>query len=539
MSKILLSANHIVQYFGERKILEFEKLNVYEGDHIGIVGGNGVGKTTLLNILSGELIPDEGSVIREVPVSYFKQFRDRAEQVDLQKCRKLGLTGKLSREHLSGGEMTRLGLAAMNKDSLLTFADEPTANLDADGVELCCQMLEQCSTLLLISHDRAVLNRLCTRIVEVRDGCLYFYTGNFAAYHEQREQAFKRQEFEYQQYRSEKSRLEKAARQRSQASKSVRKAPSRMGNSEARLHKREAGEKMEKLDNARKAILSRLEQLEVKEKPREMAQVWIDFSLTDPPANREIVMGDHITFSYGKKLIFENASFSLPKGSKTALIGPNGAGKTTLMELIWSGATGIRLVPKAKIGYFKQNLDTLDLSKTVLENVMETSVQSEKTMRGILARLLIRREDVFKKVSVLSGGERVKLAFAKLFGSPANLLLLDEPTNFLDMPAIEALQQMVEDYEGTVLFVSHDRTFLEECATRILRIEDRKLISFDGNLTEWEKKQIESKSEKKMDKLLLELRLADVISRLSTPNCQNKEELEKEFEQLIAQKNAL
>lgn len=539
MSKILLSANHIVQYFGERKILEFEKLNVYEGDHIGIVGGNGVGKTTLLNILSGELIPDEGSVIREVPVSYFKQFRDRAEQVDLQKCRKLGLTGKLSREHLSGGEMTRLGLAAMNKDSLLTFADEPTANLDADGVELCCQMLEQCSTLLLISHDRAVLNRLCTRIVEVRDGCLYFYTGNFAAYHEQREQAFKRQEFEYQQYRSEKSRLEKAARQRSQASKSVRKAPSRMGNSEARLHKREAGEKMEKLDNARKAILSRLEQLEVKEKPREMAQVRIDFSLTDPPANREIVMGDHITFNYGKKLIFENASFSLPKGSKTALIGPNGAGKTTLMELIWSGATGIRLVPKAKIGYFKQNLDTLDLSKTVLENVMETSVQSEKTMRGILARLLIRREDVFKKVSVLSGGERVKLAFAKLFGSPANLLLLDEPTNFLDMPAIEALQQMVEDYEGTVLFVSHDRTFLEECATRILRIEDRKLISFDGSLTEWEKKQIESKSEKKMDKLLLELRLADVISRLSTPNCQNKEELEKEFEQLIAQKNAL
>lgn len=539
MSKILLSANHIVKYFGERKILEFEKLTVYEGDHIGIVGVNGVGKTTLLNILSGELTPDEGSVIREVPVSYFKQFRERVEQVDPQKCRKLGLSGKLSREHLSGGEMTRLGLAAMNKDSLLTFADEPTANLDADGVELCCQMLEQCSTLLLISHDRAVLNRLCTRIIEVKDGHLHFYTGNFTAYHEQREQDFKRQEFEYQQYRSEKSRLEKAAYQRGQASNSVRKAPSRMGNSEARLHKRAAGEKMEKLDNARKTILSRLEQLEVKEKPQEAPQVRIDFSLTDPPSNREIVMGNHITFGYGKDLIFENASFSLPKGSKTALVGPNGVGKTTLMELIWSNAPGIRLVPKAKIGYFKQSLDTLDLSKTVLENVMETSVQSENTMRGILARLLIRREDVFKKVGVLSGGERVKLAFAKLFGSPANLLLLDEPTNFLDMPAIEALQKMVADYEGTVLFVSHDRTFSDSCATRILRIEGRKLISFDGNLTEWEKKQMESKSEKKMDKLLLELRLADVISRLSTPNCQNKEELEKEFEQLIAQKNAL
>ena len=209
------------------------------------------------------------------------------------------------------------------------------------------------------------------------------------------------------------------------------------------------------------------------------------------------------------------------------------------MELIRSGASGIRLVPKAKIGYFRQSLDALDPDKTVLENVMETSVQSESTMRSILARLLIRREDVFKKAGVLSGGERVKLAFAKLFGSPANLLLLDEPTNFLDMPAIEALQKMVQDYEGTVLFVSHDRAFSDACATRILRIENRKLLAFDGNLTAWENKQAEAKSEKKIDKVLLELRLAEVISRLSLPNCSDKEELEKEFAQLIAQKRAL
>lgn len=539
MSKILLSAHHIIQYFGEQKILEFEKLTVYEGDRIGIVGTNGAGKTTLLNILSGELVPDEGTVTRAVPVNYFKQFRAPEAQADPQKCRELGLSGKLSRERLSGGEMTRLGLAAMNPGSLLTFADEPTANLDAEGVELCCRMLEQYPTLLLVSHDRAVLDRLCTRILEVKDGQLHFYTGNFTAYQKQRAEAFQRQEFEYQQYRSEKVRLEKAARQRSQASQSVKKAPSRMGNSEARLHKRAAGEKMEKLDSARKTILSRLEQLEVKEKPQQAALVHIDFSLTDPPANREVVTGSHVTFGYGNNLIFENASFSLPKGSKTALIGPNGAGKTTLMELIQSGAPGIRLVPKAKIGYFQQSLDALDPDKTVLENVMETSVQSESTMRGILARLLIRREDVFKKAGVLSGGERVKLAFAKLFASPANLLLLDEPTNFLDMPAIEALQKMVQDYEGTVLFVSHDRAFSDACATRILRIENRKLLAFDGNITAWENKQAEAKAEKKIDKVLLELRLAEVISRLSLPGCENKEELEREFKQLIAQKRAL
>lgn len=539
MSEILLSASHIVRYFGERKILEFEQLTVYEGDRIGIVGANGAGKTTLLNILSGELTPDEGTVMRRVSANYFKQFQARAEQADPQKCRELGLSGKLSRKRLSGGEMTRLGLAALNPGSLLLFADEPTANLDAEGVEHCCRLLEQYPALLLVSHDRAVLDRLCTRIIEVRDGQLHFYTGNFTSYQKQREEAFQHQEFEYRQYRSEKARLEKAAHQRSQASRSVKKAPGRMGNSEARLHKRAAGEKAEKLDSARKLILSRLEQLEAKEKPQQAALVHIDFSLTDPPANREVVTGSRITFGYGNNLIFENASFSLPKGSKTALIGPNGAGKTTLIELIRSGAPGIRLVPKAKIGYFKQSLDALDPNKTVLENVMEASVQSEGTMRGILARLLIRREDVFKKAGVLSGGERVKLAFAKLFGSPANLLLLDEPTNFLDLPAIEALQKMVQDYEGTVLFVSHDRTFSDACATRILRIENRKLLAFDGSLIAWENKQAEAKSEKKIDKALLELRLAEVISRLSLPGCENKEELEKEFAQLLAQKRTL
>ena len=135
------------------------------------------------------------------------------------------------------------------------------------------------------------------------------------------------------------------------------------------------------------------------------------------------------------------------------LLGPNGAGKTTLMELIWSGAPGIRLVPKAKVGFFRQGLETLDLNKTVLENVMETSVQSENTMRGILARLLIRREDVFKKAGDLSGGERVKLAFAKLFGSPANLLLLDEPSLGLAPIIIQQIFQIIQRNNKSLVVV--------------------------------------------------------------------------------------
>lgn len=537
MPRTLLSANHVVKYFGERKILEVEQFTVWEGDRIGIVGSNGAGKTTLLNLLSGELQADEGVIQRNVPVTYFQQFGKGNQNADPKALREFGLADKLDRETLSGGEQTRLRLADVEENALLTFADEPTANLDAEGVELCCKRLENCSTFLLISHDRAVLDRLCNKIVEVRDGKVTVYPGNFSAYREQREKREQREWFEYEQYRKERDRLTSAMRQQAERSRGVKKAPKRMGNSEARLHKRSAGESAEKLDNARKALQSRLERLEVHEKPRDIPETAIDFSLTDPPANRDVITGSRLQVRYGENRIFENAAFSLPRGSKTALIGPNGAGKTTLMNLIAANGPGIRIVPKAKIGFFRQGLENLDLEKTVLENVMEDAVQSEQVMRGILARLLIRRDDVYKKAGVLSGGERVKLSFAKLFGSPANVLLLDEPTNFLDMPAIEALQQMVCDYEGTILFVSHDREFTDRCASRLLRIENKKLLAFEGNLTQWEERQNAPREGKKeIDRALLELRITQVIAQLSTASGEEKERLEEEFRHLIAQR---
>ena len=537
MPKTLLSASHVVKYFGDRKILELDQFTVWEGDKIGVVGSNGAGKTTLLNVLSGELQADEGTIQRNVPVTYFQQFGTGDKHADPKALRELGIADKLQREALSGGEQTRLRLASVEENALLTFADEPTANLDTEGVELCCKRLESCRTFLLISHDRAVLDRLCNKIAEVRDGKVTVYPGNFSDYREQREKREQREWFEYEQYRKERDRLTSAIRQQAEKSRGVKKAPKRMGNSEARLHKRSAGESAEKLDNARKAIQSRLERLEVHEKPREVPEAAIDFSLTDPPANRDVITGSRLQVRYGENRIFENASFALPRGSKTALIGPNGAGKTTLMNLIAANGPGIRIVPKARIGFFRQGLENLDLEKTVLENVREDAVQSEQVMRGILARLLIRRDDVYKKAGVLSGGERVKLSFAKLFGSPANVLLLDEPTNFLDMPTIEALQQIVCEYEGTVLFVSHDREFTDQCATRLLRIENRKLWPFDGNLTQWEERQrVPREGKKEIDRALLELRITQVIAQLSTADGDKKEQLEEEFRRLIAQR---
>ena len=175
------------------------------------------------------------------------------------------------------------------------------------------------------------------------------------------------------------------------------------------------------------------------------------------------------------RLIFDDADFMIKNGSKVALVGDNGAGKTTLIELI-NKREGVYVVPGAKIGYARQNMSQIDMDKTVLENVRNVSIQSESIARIILARLLLTERDIQKKAGDLSGGERMKLSFAMLFVSDVNLLILDEPTNYLDIPSIEALERLLVEYEGTLVFVSHDRTFVENVATDKLIIKDGKII---------------------------------------------------------------
>lgn len=537
MAKLLLETTRLVHFFGSRKILETGPLQIFAGDRIGVTGANGAGKTTLLNILSGALAPDEGTVSRRCPVAYLRQFDEDRTGADSQLLREFGMAGRQEQAGLSGGEQMRVRLSAVMKEgALLTFADEPTSNLDEAGIRLVCEKLDACESFLLISHDRAVLDRLCTQIWEVESGAVTPYAGNYTAYREQKTLIRRRQQTEYEQYQEEKAHLETALADRQRRSQRVRKAPSRMGNPEARLHKREATEKAEKINSARKAIEARLERLEVKERPRELISAKIDLSLTDPPSNKIVLRGEHLTFGYGETLLFQDLSFELPRGSKTLLWGENGCGKTTLLRLIAEGNPAISQVPKARTGWFRQGFEQLDLNKTVLENVMETAVQPEPVMRSVLARLLISRDDVDKRAGVLSGGERIKLAFAKLFGSPANLLLLDEPTNYLDMPAIEALQEMIREYEGAILFVSHDRAFADACAGRTLRFSEGKLLLSQGGPTALQSEKAPSPS---MSRAVLDLRLAEVIARLSAPNCPDKEPLEAQFQELLRQKQAL
>jgi macrolide transport system ATP-binding/permease protein len=533
---LLIEAQNIKKYYHDRKIIEFDDFKVYSGDKIGIVGQNGSGKTTFLNILSGEVETDEGYVRRFCDITYIRQFSDEEIEADQKEISRMNLSQIADQAVCSGGELTRIKIAnAFSKNNLLVFADEPTSNLDFRGVEILKERLSQVDSMLLISHNRDLLDSLCNKTLEIRDGKIKIYNGNYSFYKEQRGIEQKNEMVEYEKYVSEKTKLTNAIENRQRRSGKMRKAPKRMGNSEARLHTRQANEKQEKIHNAVNSLRTRLEKLEVKESPKELPMIQLDFSLTNPPANRIVISAENFSFSYGKKKIFQNTGFRIFNGSKTALLGENGVGKTTLLNLIaGSGNGSIKIVPKARIGYFYQGFENLQQNMTVLDNVMAESVQSQTVARTILARLLITGDDVYKKVEVLSGGEKIKVSFAKLFVSSANVFLLDEPTNYLDMSSIEALENMLSCYEGTVLFVSHDRAFVNKVADRLLLIENQSISEFDGNLDKLEKykKQQIQKDINDPEQIALQMRMTEIIAKLSRQDA-NKDELEAEYGRLL------
>lgn len=495
--KLFIQAENIAVRFGEQTILDFDRFTVYQGERIGLVGANGAGKTTLLKVLSGELEPNAGTVKFLCDFHFFRQFSQgiRQSELDGRELKIMQIQDKVWQEQVSGGEDTRLRLAWMfSSGKTLVFLDEPTANLDMKGIALLKKKLLELDTMIIVSHDRTLLNALCTRIVEIRDGRLNSYDGNYDDYIRQKTHALQRQETEYENYISEKKRLEKVYLQKKKKAASIEKLPPGMTPREARLrnflshHPKDA--KAGKMEASAKNILERIEHMEVKEKPGEPPKMRPDFRLTDPPENPVVIRGEHISFSYEDGTeVFRDASFRIRNKSRVAVVGENGAGKTTLLNLIlrkYEPAQGsIYIVPKACPGLLDQNMGSLNFEKTVLQNVMAESIQTEGIARTVLARLLLSAGDMQKKAGVLSGGERIKLAFARLFTGRANILILDEPTNYLDLPSVEALEKMFSEYEGVLVFVSHDEAFIRACATDILEIKDGKTVPYPGTPEEF------------------------------------------------------
>ena len=520
---LLLEANQLLKYYEERLIFKCNTLKIYKKDRIGIVGLNGSGKTTLMDILAGTKEPDEGIVRRYGRYAYIQQFEIHEDTYIPSEMNKIFSISHPDVTTMSGGEKTRLKIAqALGSDSHILFADEPTSNLDMKGIQMLEDMLKNYKgAMVIISHDRQLLDALCNKILEIEEGKVLEYQGNYSSYQAQKKEKLARIQFEYEQYVSEKKRLTEAIQEKKEAAKTMRSTPSRMGNSEARLHKRSVNSKRAKLEKASLSIESRLEKLEKKEKPKKIPKAQMDILDHQQLHRKVVISGEGIEKAFGDKVLFKNLSFQIPNQAKVALVGDNGTGKTTLLRMIINGDKAIESAKGTKVGYHSQNLEILDEDKTILENVMETSIQSMSFCRTILARLLFKRDDVYKKVSILSGGEKVKAAFAKIFVSDINMIIMDEPTNYLDIYSMEALEEVLAEYQGTLLFVSHDRRFIDRIANRIILLEDQRAIQFEGNFTGYfdhiKEKSASTPQNIKEELMRLENCLSEVLGRLSMP----------------------
>lgn len=383
-----------------------EKLSINQDEKIGLIGNNGVGKTTLFRILLG--IDTEYSGYVDVKMKISSLLNNEKNDLKVQKS-------------YSPGEYQRLRLdEVLLKEESFLLIDEPTSHLDIDQKEkLVKELKNRNKGFIIISHDRDFINQTCNKIFELSNKSLEVYNGNYTFYLEER---IKRQKFlqrEYFNYISEKNRLLSVASDIKKQSSMVKTTPKRMGNSEAILHKMGGQENKKKLDKQVKAIESRINQLEVKERPKE--EKAIELSM---PENRKIhskilIRSEKLNKRFGDKVIFNNAKLEIENNRKIALLGINGSGKTTLINMIINKEVWIH--PNLKIGYYSQLGERLNPLNSILENVLETSICDQSITRIILARLGFKRNDVFKVINILSDGERAKVKLAKLITSDFNL----------------------------------------------------------------------------------------------------------------------
>ncbi len=526
-----ISIQNIVKAFEQDKnILEGLSFDILEGERVGILGKNGAGKTTLFRIMTGEVRPDEGAVsiangkrlglISQIPVypdGYTVEdvLRTAHERVFALEAKMAALSEKMAassdpalmREYdraaaeyeilggynaeternrvangleispgmrerlfseLSGGEKTRVNLARLIiEDTDILLLDEPTNHLDLRATEWLEDYLQKFhGTVLAISHDRYFLDRTVTRCVEIQNGKAEFYSGNYSFYAEEKRRRYEEQLKRYEKEQAKVKQLtESAERLHLWAF---------MGNDA--LHKRAFS--MEK----------RIEKLQQTEKPQSEKSLKLRFAERDFDGD-EVLILDGVQKSFGERTLFSDLELLIEGGDRIALLGDNGTGKSTLIKMIMGEDTPdagmIRLGPSVKPAYLPQIIRFDHPERNLLDSLLYSERITPQAARTRLGSFRFSGEDVFKPVSALSGGEQSRLRLCMLMRDEVNFLILDEPTNHLDIQSREWIEDAVEDYGGALLFVSHDRYFIEKFATRIWMLEDGKITDFCGGFEEY------------------------------------------------------
>src|SRR6266700_412881 len=527
---MLFRLSDVHKSYGVQDVLRGTSLQINPGEHVGLVGRNGAGKTTIFRLVTGEEAPDDvevvrarglklglltqhvhfekGSTVHESALAAFGRLQQIEHEMhdlehrmsdagdDLEKVlarysdlqheyereggfeysakaeailQGLGFdreTWQMETEILSGGQQNRLGLARLllsEPDVLLL--DEPTNHLDVGAVEWLEEFLQSYpSGFVIISHDRYFLDRACRRIIEVENGQATSYKGNYSAYLVEREE---RRDIQQRAYENQQRLISKT---------------------EEFIRRNLAGQKT-KQAKSRRTMLARLDRVDAVRGEKASG----DFRLQDiERAGTHVLTLNEAAIGYGEKVLARDISLILRRGECLGVIGPNGSGKTTFLKTVLGKIASlsgeIRWGSKVEIGYYAQQLEDLDERNEVVMELRRVapSAATAGELRSFLARFLFFDDDVYKHVRDLSGGEKGRLALAKLIYSGVNVLVLDEPTNHLDIPSREALEEALEAYEGTIITISHDRFFLDKVATQILALDGLGNVEhYNGDYTEY------------------------------------------------------